>query len=373
MLDTHSPCDVPTGRTDRWGRRVDIAFAIVAAALLYAMSLMQGYETVPYHIIFVTFAAVYGFRIWSLDVTVAVLSSIVVGTGAILVIHWMNGRLPADELSEIVLMPMILGAMVWHARRRAAAQQQLELLAQQERERRVREHEFARDTSHALRTPLTIARGHVELIREASDDELMRQDVDVVLEELDRIGRMASRLLAIAELERPDALNLQTVDVASLARDTHSRWSASVVRDWSVEAPPVLAALIDEDVLRVVLDALIENAVGFTKPASQIRVICRAMPDRFLLGVADGGSGIDPADASLVFQRFWRSATKRVGTGLGLAFVRAAAEAHGGTAVVSASPFGGALVACVIPVVTPSADYLGVAAIPAPDKIAART
>jgi signal transduction histidine kinase len=349
MLDTPSLDDTPRRPAYRWGRGVDIAFFAWALVLLYAMFVMAGYETVPYHILFVSFAAVYGFRSWPLGVTVCVLGAIVVATGAILVLHWYQEMLPSDELFEIVLMPMILGAMVWHARRRFAAQRQLELLAQQERDRRIREHEFARDTSHALRTPLTIARGHIELIQESEVSDLVRQDADVALEELDRIGRMASRLLAIAELERPAALSLRSVDVAALVRDTHSRWAASISRDWSLDAPSALFAVIDEDVLRVVLDALIENAVAVTTPTDHVRVICRSLPGRTMIGVADSGPGIDAADARSVFQRFWRSAEKRDGTGLGLSYVRAAAEAHGGTAFVARSQYGGALVACRIP------------------------
>ena len=74
-----------------------------------------------------------------------------------------------------------------------------------------------------------------------------------------------------------------------------------------------------------------------------------------MIGVADSGPGIGAADAKLVFQRFWRSAEKREGTGLGLSYVRAAAEAHGGFAFATRSAFGGALVGCEIPV-TPDDD-----------------
>jgi signal transduction histidine kinase len=74
-----------------------------------------------------------------------------------------------------------------------------------------------------------------------------------------------------------------------------------------------------------------------------------------MIAVADGGPGIDAADTKLVFQRFWRSAGKREGTGLGLSYVRAAAEAHGGWAFVASSPLGGAQVGCRIPL-TRSAD-----------------
>ncbi len=332
-----------------WRTAVDVAFAAWALILLYATLVMQGYETVPYHLLFVSFAAVYGFRVWSLAATVGVLGAIVLGTGLVFYTHWVQDELPGDEMFEIVLMPLILGAMVWHARRRVVAQRQVEHLAGMERDRRLHEHELARDTSHALRTPLTIARGHIDLIRESADDELVRRDADVALEELDRIGRMASRLLAIAELERPDALTPRTVDVAALVRDVHDRWSVSALRRWSIEAPESLMLTVDDDVLRIVLDALVENAVAVTGADDEIRVVCRPFREAVLLGVADSGPGIAPGDSALVFQRFWRSAEKREGTGLGLSYVRAAAEAHGGTALVARSSLGGAMVGCRLP------------------------
>lgn len=356
MWATPLPFDPSAGSGDRMARRVDLAFSVFAVGLLYTMFVLPGYETVPYHILFVSFAAVYGFRIWSLRVTVAVLGGMVVSTGAVLVDHWAEGELPTDELFEIVLMPLILGAMVWHARRRAAAQRALEQLAQQERDRRLREHEFARDTSHALRTPLTIARGHIELIRDSGggDPALLREDADVALNELDRIGRMASRLLAIAELERPDALALRPVDVAAMVGETYRRWSAAVERQWSLDAPPVLHAVVDDDVLRVVLDAMVENAVRVTDVDDRITLTCGLDGGFFVVAVADSGPGIDPDETRLVFQRFWRNAGRREGTGLGLSYVRAAADAHGGSAFARQSAYGGALVGCRCPVVPPA-------------------
>jgi signal transduction histidine kinase len=349
MWDTPSPYDVTTVRPRKRWTGVDVLFGAWVVVLLYATFVMEGFETVPYHILFVSFAAVYGFRVWSLGITTAVLGAIVASTGIIFYLHWDLGKMPADELFEIGLMPLILGAMVWHARRRVDAQRQVERMARRERERRMHEHELARDTSHALRTPLTIARGHVELIKESGAGDAVRRDADVVLEELDRIGRMASRLLAIAELERPDTLTLNPVDIAGLVREVHDRWSVSVERRWSVEAPASLTIPLDEDVMRVVLDALVENAVAVTGRDDEIRLLCRGYRDAVLIGVSDSGPGIPPDEAGLVFQRFWRSTKRREGTGLGLSYVRAATEAHGGTVLVARSTLGGATVGCRLP------------------------
>jgi signal transduction histidine kinase len=349
-MRSRSDRDVPNVARPRFvDRGIDVSFVAVVIGLLFAMYRMNGYETVPYHVIFVCFAAVYGFRMWSLPVTVVVLVSINVGTGAILVTRWAEGLMPVDELSEIVLMPMILGAMVWHARRRAAVEHQLAELAELERERRVREHEFSRDTSHALRTPLTIARGHLELVREELVDADMRADVDVAMQELDRMTRMASRLLAIAELERPETLQRGLVDVTALVRETHARWSVAVPRRWRLQTTGLLAAHIDEDVLRISLDALLENAIRVTGVDDVVQVICRRHGADLVIGVGDSGPGIPEDERPQVFQRFWRDRHRREGTGLGLSYVRAAAEAHGGNVLVGTSTEGGAFVGFSLP------------------------
>jgi signal transduction histidine kinase len=352
MSVTHSRSDsvlAPVARRRSVGLAADVAFVVVVITLLFAMYRMHGYETVPYHVIFVSFAAVYGFRMWSLPVTIVVLVTIIVATGAVLVTRWAEGMMPVDELSEIVLMPLILGAMIWHARRRAAVERQLGELAELERERRLREHEFSRDTSHALRTPLTIARGHLELVREELVDPEMRADVDVAMQELDRITRMATRLLAIAELERPDTLQRRLVDVTALVRETHARWSVAVPRRWHLDATGALAAHIDEDVLRISLDAVLENAIRVTGVDDVVQMICRRRGTDLVIGVGDSGPGIPEDERAQVFQRFWRDRHRREGTGLGLSYVRAAAEAHGGKVLVGTSPAGGAFVGFAVP------------------------
>ena len=185
-------------------RSVDLGFAVLIGLLLAAMVLWENFETVPYHIAFVSLAVVYGFRAWSVPVTAAALLAISATTGLILVERYRAGAIDLEELSEIFLMPMILVAMAWHARRRDAMQRQVQAYADAERARWLREQEFLRDCSHALRTPLTVARGHVELIRDFRDAQEFESDVAIILGELDHLNRLASRLLAIADVERPD-------------------------------------------------------------------------------------------------------------------------------------------------------------------------
>jgi len=217
----------------------EVAWGGFAALNVVAMVAIPGIESIPYHLIYVSLTVAYGFRVWPALRTLAVLGVVGVVTGSILIVRWLGGTIDGQEIAEVVLMPAIFLGMVWHAERRLAAQRQLELLAESEHARLAREREFLRDTSHAIRTPLTIARGHIELMRVEASSDSMREDADVVLLQLDRLARLAGRLLVIEEMERPDALVPCDVDVRGLVTDIGRRWETSVPRQWwSTPATP---------------------------------------------------------------------------------------------------------------------------------------
>ena len=278
-----------------WVRRnprvVDLSFAVLIVGLLAAMVLWQNFETVPYHVAFVSLAVVYGFRAWSVPVTAAALLAISATTGTDPRRALPHGAIDLEELSEIVLMPMILVAMAWHARRRDVMQRQVQAYADAERARWLREQEFLRDCSHALRTPLTVARGHVELIRDFRDPQEFESDVAIILGELDHLNRLASRLLAIADVERPDALHRQVLDLGQLVRNAATRWSASVDRRWECDVSEVSWVLADRERLESALDALVENAVKATGDAGLIRLACRPRGMQVEMTVSDDGPG----------------------------------------------------------------------------------
>ncbi len=334
---------------------VDLAFGAVITALILAMLMWEDFETVPYHLAFVALAAMYGFRIWSVPVTALVLALITTSTGLILIDRYLHGEVEVEELSEIALMPMILIAMAWHARRRQAMQREVQAYADGERARWVREQEFLRDCSHALRTPLTVARGHVELIRDFRDPAEFDSDIEIVLGELDHLNRLASRLLAIADVERPQALRRQPMDAAVLIGDATARWSGSTDRHWVCDAEGELWILADAERLSTALDALIENAVKATETGGTIRIAGRRTGALVTLAVADDGPGIAIEDSEVVFERFWKRPSRRGerGTGLGLAYAKSVALAHGGGATIGRAPEGGALVGLSLKAVEP--------------------
>ncbi len=330
---------------------VDAAWAAFAMGNLFAMWMLPGSETIPFHFIYVSMTVVYGFRLWPLRATLVLLGVVTVVTGGVLVVRYAQGVLALDELAEIPLMPLIFAGQVWHAARRMAAQRQVEVLARHERAMLERQREFLRDVSHAVRTPLTIARGHLELIKAEAVSPAVAEDADVVTHQLDRLGKLAGSLLTIEQLERADALQIADVDVASFVRKVGDRWAVSVPRRWVVDVGPSGQAQLDVERLEVALDALIENAVKFTDPTDLIALRTSAVPDACTIEVFDSGHGIDDADLPHVFDRFWKRSTPGMpaGHGLGLSVVRAIVEAHGGTIVAKHRPGGGAVFVLRLP------------------------
>jgi signal transduction histidine kinase len=341
-------------RIDQWlraGRGItgpraltDIALAVFCVAMLIAMELAPGKETIPYHFLFLALTLVYGFRVWPLPNTLLTALAVTVATGWVMVRHHLSGDIEGAELAEVPLMPLLFIAMVWHARRRVAAQREVERMADQRRAVLDREREFFRDASHAIRTPVTIARGHLELLEGAFSDPEQREDLGIAVRQLDRMSALSNRLLALARLDAGDAVRCRPLNLSAFLDRVGRNWSSSADRGWIIDCPPTGTVLADPEWLELALDALIENAVHFTSTDGLIRLACRRTGTRCVIEIADSGPGISADDLPHVFERFWhrRSPTGAMGSGLGLPMARAAVEAQGGSLMAGTAIDGGA-------------------------------
>ncbi|MEV6269078.1 HAMP domain-containing sensor histidine kinase [Kribbella sp. NPDC051936] len=335
----------------RIGLLIDIAVAVVVVGMLGLMIIEPGLEAGPFHVMFLAVAIAYGYRIWPPVPTVAATTAFTLLAGWLMVMQAAEGHLPKAELAEIPLMPMVLLVMIWHVRRRVAAIEEMQLMAGRQLEAVQREREFVRDTSHAIRTPVTIARGHLELVAAQDLDEEVRSDLSVAMLQLERMTALSNRLLAVARLDSGGALSEQPTNLSSLVRELASNWSAQEDRDWQVDCEPTGWIPADPEWIELALDALIENALNFTPVGGEISLGCRRSADRCVVEVADSGPGIEPEDLPHVFERFWHRPPPngRTGTGLGLAMARSAALAHGGRLSARNGPNGGALFELELP------------------------
>ncbi len=313
---------------------VEIGWAAFAAINFAVMPFAGEWETVPFHFVWVSLTIVYGFRVWRRWPTAGALGCVVLISGVALVAMADRGQVSTAELTEVPLMGAMFVAMVWHARRRQAALEELRRVTDRERD-------FVRDASHELRTPITIARGHAELIHAATLGSQTAADAEIVLDELGRLERAAERLLLLAAVEHPGFLHRSRVDVDALVTETERRWRASAPRDWRVETRAGGSVPADGERLSYALDALIENAVKFTSEGGSISIRATRTGETAVIEVHDDGPGVPAAEAERVFEPFARDGGVR-GTGLGLPIVKAIAEAHGGSIALVSHPAGGA-------------------------------
>jgi signal transduction histidine kinase len=342
--------------TRRWPYRdriLDVVWASFSAANLVAIVSYPEWETVPFHFIWVSLTIVYGFRVWSRPATWAVLSVVCLTTGTLIARDIYIGAQPLDEISEVPLMAAMFLAMVWHAHRRLAATQSLERLSQDNVRLLERQRQFVADASHELRTPITIALGHAELLAGALEAGTMTDDAHVVIDELDRLARLADRLLVLAAAEDRDFLNWSEVDIESLIVDVAQRWLLTD-RRWSISPPGGAHVIGDSDRLVLAVDALIENAVSSTVPGDTIHLSVTAQDDEVAVTVSDTGKGIAAVDLKRIFDRSIqledRQSRRRAGSGLGLSIVQAVATGHGGHVTVTSRLGHGATFTLLLPV-----------------------
>jgi len=211
--------------------------------------------------------------------------------------------------------------------------------------------------THELRTPLTSIRAAATtLLQSEGLDEFSRQELaSIVDEEASRLDALISEAVEMAEI---DANVVQVHAVPQHPRElleqaVEARHKALTGRRVSIvvegDETPVW---FDAHLLSRVFQHLLENAARFTPTGGRIVLRCKRGNGRLSFSVEDSGSGIDPVDLPLVFEKFYRG-KKGVGkgTGMGLAITRSILKAHGGGIEVVSRPGQGATFRFWIPLV----------------------
>lgn len=223
------------------------------------------------------------------------------------------------------------------------------------------------DVSHQLRTPLTVARGHLEVLARQPHVDVaeVRETVAVVVDELDHMRALVERLLLLGRALEPDFLEIERLDLRTFLSDLTDSARVLAPRWWSLAPVPDVVLEVDAAKLRGALLNLVDNAVGATATGDtiEVRSVVDPLDGSLVLSVEDSGPGIPDDQLPTVLSRFGRlGSADRDGSGLGLAIVTAVAEAHGGTFSLGHSDLGGCRAAIVLP---PSRVTLAAARTPA--------
>lgn len=253
--------------------------------------------------------------------------------------HDLTARVPVDGSDDIAAVATTFNQMLDRLEAVHATQQK-----------------FVDDAGHELRTPITIVRGHLELL--SDDPEERKASLRLISDELDRMSRIVTDLLVLARAQQPDFVRVASCDVTALTLDIEAKAQALGARRWQLmEVAEGSVRLDPQRVTQAVLQ-FAANAVQVTDEDDRIRMGSRFEgngTERLLrLWVQDTGPGVLAEDAERIFERFVRGSARgdtvgRHGSGLGLAIVRAITDGHGGSAWVDSVPGKGATFGIDIP------------------------
>jgi two-component system phosphate regulon sensor histidine kinase PhoR len=227
--------------------------------------------------------------------------------------------------------------------------------------------DFVANASHELRTPLSAIRAAIETamgLDLARDTATAQRFLGVINRHSARLEALVADLLALSRLESPATEpKSEPIDLQTFCKELRNRWNDAAARkqvQWVCEAVDDLREVeADEQLLVLVLDNLVDNALKFTPAGGRVDVNFHREGADLVFDVADTGCGIALQDQERVFERFYQVASSRSradgppadarGTGLGLAIVRHAVAAMEGTVQLTSTPGAGTRVTVRIP------------------------
>ena len=225
---------------------------------------------------------------------------------------------------------------------------------------------FISDVSHELRTPLTVIKGTIETLQDGAVDDLSGRGalLDSMDRETERLITLVNDLLVLTRADA-GALNLQLspVDLGELTRSrceymvraaSQHQVCLRTVSD-TPDGQETYTVLADADRISQVLDNLLDNAIRYSPPGSEVTVTLAREAGQVACRVSDTGPGIPARHLPFIFDRFYRADPARGraegGSGLGLAIVRGLVQAHGGRTAASSVEGQGTTVTFWLPAV----------------------
>jgi signal transduction histidine kinase len=184
----------------------------------------------------------------------------------------------------------------------------------------VNQRNFIDDAGHELRTPITIIRGHLDLM--GDDPQEQRATLALINDELDRMSRFVEDIVLLAKAERPDFLELGTVDIELLTEELYAKAKGLADRDWHIDQKGRGMIVGDRQRITQAMMNLAQNATQHTQAGDVIALGSVYSNGYAHFWVRDTGRGIPLNEQEKIFERFARGSQGRrrsEGAGLGLA------------------------------------------------------
>ena len=199
---------------------------------------------------------------------------------------------------------------------------------------------YVQTLTHELKSPLAAIHGAVELLDEDMPREKRARFLENIRNETARSQDLVRRLLQLAAIESRKSLDTpEVVDALELIQEEIERIQPllepkKLTVEFDAENAPPVMLQGDRFALETALHNLMANAIDFSPEGSAIKVEFALQEDAVTLSVADHGPGIPDYARERIFERFYslkHTVTGRKSSGLGLCFVKEAAELHGGS------------------------------------------
>lgn len=198
------------------------------------------------------------------------------------------------------------------------------------------------NVAHDLRTPVTRLRAAAEVaLQDPADLEACREALADCLEESERVLQILNSLMDVAEAESGSMrLRISETEIGDLVDDVIDMYR-EVAEEKEVlitnRVPHSLACPADEIRLRQALGNLLDNAIKYNRRGGWVTFEAEVKDNEVIISVSDSGAGVAEGETEKIWERLYRSERSRSekGLGLGLSFVKAIAEAHGGRAWVT--------------------------------------
>ena len=194
------------------------------------------------------------------------------------------------------------------------------------------------NVSHDLKTPLTMIKAYAEKVRDLSykDDEKREKDLNIIIEESDRLNVLVNDLLDLSKLEaHAEELNITRYDLVADINAILKRYD--IIKEtenykFIVDMPSKAYVLADQSKMDQVIYNLINNAIEHTGEDLTVKITVKKQKDTYLVEITDSGKGISEADKALVWNKYYKKEKNHkrnvVGSGIGLSIVKEVLEHH---------------------------------------------
>ena len=207
--------------------------------------------------------------------------------------------------------------------------------------------------AHDLKSPVTLIRGTLESALCNEENEKWRDSVGEAIEELDRLLQLLNTALDLAEAEGGALhMNQEPVNFSEVVKQLVDIYQPAMVErhhDVTVDLEPHVVIEADASLLNRVVSNLFENELTHLPEGCRVMVRLHSHQGSAELVIEDNGPGFPPEIGNRAFERFVKG-NHSPGHGLGLAFVDAVVQAHGGTATIADRPGGGVLITLSLPI-----------------------